>query len=56
MSELAVYFNVNLATRKYKSRNFYYILEVNTFEKVATVIDYFNKFPLMSSKYLDYQD
>lgn len=56
ISDLATYFNVNLATREYKSGKYNYILVVNTFEKVPIVINYFNSFPLMSSKYLDYQD
>jgi hypothetical protein len=59
MSKLATYFNVNLYSRNraINDKNFssFTIMATNQ-NSLDTTIHYFNKFPLISSKYLDYLD
>jgi len=59
MLKLANYLNVNLYSRNRTVENkvfsSYKVMGVNAFSLLQT-INYFNKFPLISSKYLDYLD
>jgi hypothetical protein len=65
MSKIATYFNVELYSRNrelnLKKNNlneikiyYTYIIMVSNINKNIKVIEYFNKYPLLSSKYLDY--
>lgn len=65
MSKIATYFNVELYSRNrelnLKNNNlnetkiyYTYIIIINNIDKNIKVIEYFNKYPLLSSKYLDY--
>jgi hypothetical protein len=46
-----------LLTRTQKStNNTYYILTASSKVSLDIIINYFNKYPLFSSKYLDYKD
>ena len=57
MNEIAHLLNCNLLTRKQKSTgNEYYILAATSRNSLSIVIDYFEAFPLFSSKQLDYLD
>ena len=61
MSKIATYFNVELYSRNRELNNindnkiyYYYLVMINNKDKNLKVIEYFNKYPLLSSKYLDY--
>ena len=57
MNEIAHLLNCNLLTRKQKSTgNEYYILAATSRNSLSIVINYFEAFPLFSSKQLDYLD
>ena len=59
MSILSEYLNVNVFSRNriIKDRHFYsYIVMAHNKNSKLKLIEYFNKYPLISSKYLDYLD
>lgn len=57
LSELALFLNCNLLARKQKTTgNEYFILAASSKVSLQIIIDYFKKYPLLSSKYLDYKD
>lgn len=59
MSILANYFGVNVLSRSrnLKDKQFYsFTINASSKSSLSKVTDYFNKFPLISSKYLDYKD
>ena len=57
LNELALFLNCKLLTRKQKSTgNEYYTLAASSKISIRIIIDYFNKYSLFSSKYLDYKD
>lgn len=56
MEKLAKYFSVQLSNRNYTSGKMNYVFSVSTENKLQKVVEYFNKFPLMSSKYLNNLD
>jgi Uri superfamily endonuclease len=59
MIKIATFFGVNLNSRQriIKDKTFYsYILTCSNKDSLKKVIEYFNKFPLKSSKHLDYLD
>lgn len=57
LNEIAAYLGCSLLTRKQKStNNEYYILAASSHKSLLIIINYFEMFPLYSSKYLDYQD
>lgn len=51
------FFNCKLLTKTQKSTdNSYYTIAANSRLSLGIIINYFNKHPLFSSKYLDYKD
>jgi LAGLIDADG endonuclease len=57
--KIATFFGVNLNSRQrvIKDKTFYsYILTCSNKESLKKIIEYFNKYPLKSSKHLDYLD
>lgn len=57
MNELAQFLNCNLLTRKQLSTgNEYYTIAATSRNSLIIVTNYFEAFPLFSSKYLDYLD
>ena len=55
LNQIALFLNIKLATRtRVNYKNSYYILRVENQNSNKILIDYFNKYPLLSSKYLDY--
>lgn len=57
LTELASFLNCNLLTRKQKATsNEYFTIAASSKISLQIIIDYFNKHPLLSSKYLDYKD
>ena len=57
LTEIAVLLNCNLKTRKQKSTgNEYFNITASNRISLSIILTYFNKFPLYSSKYLDYKD
>lgn len=57
LNKIATFLLCNLLTRKQSSTgNTYYTLTASSLESVKVIINYFNKYPLYSSKYLDYKD
>lgn len=58
LNKIATFLLCNLLTRKQNStNNTYYTLTASSLEsiKIVPAINYFNKYPLYSSKYLDYK-
>ena len=56
MQDLAKFLNIKLATRK-KQKNFIeYSVTTNSVENNLRIINYLEKYPLFSSKYLNYKD
>lgn len=63
MSSIATFFKTNLYSRDrfikfkdvYKIYSFYIVMVTNK-EALNSVVQYFDKYPLLSSKYLDYKD
>ena len=54
---ICLFLNCNLLTRTRKStNNTYYTLAASSKVSLSIIINYFNKFPLYTSKYLDYKD
>jgi hypothetical protein len=57
LTEIANFFNCNLLTRVQASTgNEYYTLTASNRKSLQIVLDYFERFPLYSSKYLDYKN
>ena len=57
LTNISSFFNCKLLTKKQKSTgNEYYTLTASSKSSIAIIINYFEKYPLFSSKYLDYQD
>jgi hypothetical protein len=57
LTEVSNLFNCSLLTRKQKSTgNEYYTLTASSQMSLEKIINYLNKYPLFSSKYLDYKD
>lgn len=57
LNKIATFLLCNLLTRKQIStNNTYYTLTASSLESIKIIINYFNKYPLYSSKYLDYKD
>lgn len=57
LTEIASFLNCNLLTRKQSSTgNEYYTLSASSRKSLQIILDYFECFPLYSSKYLDYKD
>lgn len=57
LNQVCLFLNCKLLTRKQKStNNTYYTLAASSKLSLDIIINYFNKYPLFSSKYLDYKD
>lgn len=57
LNEIALFLNCRLLTRIQKStNNEYYTLAASSRVSISTIVDYFSRFSLFSSKYLDYKD
>jgi hypothetical protein len=57
LREIADFLNCNLLTRKQSSTgNEYYTLCASSQNSLKIILNYFERFPLYSSKYLDYKD
>ena len=57
LNKIATFLLCNLLTRKQNATgNIYYTLTASSLDSVKVIINYFNKYPLYSSKYLDYKD
>lgn len=57
LTDIAKFLNCNLLTRKQKStNNEYYTLTASSKLSMGVIITYLDKYPLLSSKYLDYLD
>ena len=57
LTDVANFFNCALLTRKQKSTgNIYYTLTASSKMSLDIIINYLEKYPLFSSKYLDYKD
>lgn len=57
LNKIARFLLCNLLTRKQSSTgNEYYTLTASNLESLKIIVHYFNKYPLYSSKYLDYKD
>jgi hypothetical protein len=57
LNKIATFLLCNLLTREQNATsNSYFILTASSLESLKVIIDYFNKYPLYSSKYLDYKD
>jgi hypothetical protein len=55
MAQIADAFGVRLGVSKHSKKE-YWCVEVSSFKKLHLIIDYLDKYPLMTSKFLDYQD
>jgi hypothetical protein len=57
LTEISNFLNCSLLTRKQKSTgNDYYVLTASSKISLDILVDYLEKYPLYSSKYLDYND
>lgn len=57
LNKIATFLLCNLLTRKQSATgNTYYTLTASSLESIKVIINYFCKYPLYSSKYLDYKD
>lgn len=57
LDKIATFLCCNLLTKVQSGTgNSYYTLSASSLKSVDVIIDYFNKYPLYSSKYLDYKD
>lgn len=57
LNKIATFLLCNLLTREQSATgNRYYILTASSLESLKVILNYFNKYPLYSSKYLDYKD
>jgi hypothetical protein len=55
LNKIAFFFNCKLLLRKQVS-NVYFSLTASSSKSIKIIIDYFECYPLFSSKYLDYKD
>ena len=57
LTDISNFLNCNLLTRKQKSTgNEYFVLSASSKLSLNVIINYFDNYPLFSSKYLDYLD
>jgi len=57
LNQICLFLNCKLLTKTQKSTdNSYYTLAASSRLSLEIIINYFNKHPLFSSKYLDYKD
>ena len=57
LNQICSFLNCKLLTRTQKStNNKHYILTASSKTSINIIINYLNKYPLFSSKYLDYKD
>lgn len=57
LNQICLFLNCKLLTKTQKStNNTYYTLTASSKVSLDIIINYFNKYPLFSSKYLDYKD
>lgn len=57
LNQICLFLNCKLLTRTQKStNNTYYTLTASSKVSLEIIINYFNRYPLFSSKYLDYKD
>lgn len=57
LNQICLFLNCKLLTKTHKStNNTYYTLTASSKVSLYIIINYFNKYPLFSSKYLDYKD
>lgn len=57
LNKIARFLICNLLTKEQSATgNMYYTLTASNLESLKVIIDYFSKYPLCSSKYLDYKD
>lgn len=57
LNRICLFLNCNLLTKTQKSTgNTYYTLAATSKVSLNIIINYFNKYPLYSSKFLDYKD
>jgi riboflavin transporter FmnP len=57
LTDVALFLNCNLKTRKQKStNNEYFTITASSRKSLLIILNYFDKFPLYSSKYLDFED
>jgi hypothetical protein len=57
LNQICLLLNCNLLTKTQKStNNTYYTLAASSKVSLSIIINYLNKFPLYTSKYLDYKD
>lgn len=57
LNQICLFLNVKLATRtRLNFKNSYYIVRVENQNSSQILINYIKKYPLLSSKYLDYLD
>lgn len=55
LNQICTFLNCNLLTRT-QIRGGYYTVYASNEKSLIIILDYFNKYPLFSSKYLDYKD
>jgi group I intron endonuclease len=56
LNQICLFFNCKLLTRTNKKLDQYYIVCASSEKSLRILIDYFHKYPLLSSKFLDYKD
>ena len=56
LNQICLFFNCNLLTISNKKIYQYYIVYASSEKSIRILIDYFQKYPLFSSKFLDYKD
>ena len=55
LNNICIFLNVNLSVRnRLNKKNSYYQIRVENQNSTKILIDYLNKYPLLSSKYLDF--
>ena len=56
LNQISLFLNCNLLTRTNKKFDQYYIVYASNEKSIRILIDYFHKYPLFSSKFMDYKD
>lgn len=56
LNQICTFLNCNLLTRTSKRFDRYYIVYASSEKSIRILIDYLHKYPLFSSKFLDYKD